>query len=507
MNLINVLEQNCRRLGTKPVFIERNAAIGYSEFYRSVCVVAHRLREQGIRPGDNVLVLMPLSVDLYATLCGVWAIGGCVVIFDPSAGGGHIAACLSAIDVAAFVGSGQTLLLRAVNRPVRRIPKHLRVDRLVAPFAGCEEFPVTELTPDAPALITFTSGSTGIPKAIVRSHGFLLEQHAAIVNALPYLEEDVDLAVLSVFTLVNMMEGITTVLPRDSLRNIAKVNEAKLVRQIVENGVTRITASPRLLERLCRWAKTHEIHLETLHSINIGGGPVFLDVLELVAEVADPAGIRVVYGSTEAEPIAEMAYNDFTLRMRRKMRDGAGLLVGAPTDSIRLKIVRSCVGQAITAGELPSLEAATGEWGEIIVAGRHVVRGYLDPAQDAMAKIRDGETIWHRTGDCGYLDAHGYLWLLGRTAQVIRTEQGPVFPFAVESAIRAKYKAVAAVIRVDGEIFLAVERTRYLESIRAEYRGRFLLLPVRKIPLDRRHSSKVDYHTLAQQCRSFMLKR
>lgn len=504
MNIIHALQQNCQRLGEKPIFVEGETAVGYAAFYRSVCAVAAHLQKQGVRPGDKVLVLMPLSTDLYATLCGVWAAGACVVIFDPSAGGGHIAACLAAIDVAAFVGNSQSLLLRIINRSVRKIPQRLHVNRLVKTFDGCEGFSIAELAPDAPALITFTSGSTGIPKAIVRTHGFLLQQHAAIVGALPYYEDDIDLAVLSVFTLVNMMEGITTVLPQDSLRNIGKVNVAKLVRQIEKNGVTRITASPRLLKKLADWAKQRDIRLNTLRSVNIGGGPVFLDVLERVAEVADPDAIRVVYGSTEAEPIAEIAYRDFTLRTKRLMRDGSGLLVGIPTGAVQLKVLRSRAGIPVSATQFMSLEAPTGEWGEIVVAGRHVVQGYLDPGQDILAKIQVNGTVWHRTGDCGYLDGKNRLWLLGRIAQVIPTELGPLFPFAVESAIRAKYKVAAAVICVDGRIVLAVERTRYLENIRAEYKNRFTLLPIRKIPLDRRHSSKVDYGALADIVRNAM---
>ena len=487
MNLAHVLEENCQRFGAKAAFIEDNSAVSYNDFYKRVCAVARRLLDAGVKKGDKILLLGSLSVDLYATLCGVWAAGACIVIFDPSAGQKHIEACLASIDIAAFVGSPAALLLRVVNKSLRKIKLHIPISALTAHQAE-DSFEIVDLSPDSPALITFTSGSTGIPKAIARPHSFLLEQHAAITDALPYREDDVDLAVLSVFTLVNMMEGITTVLPRDSLRDIAKVDAGKLVRQMQRHGVTRITTSPRLMERLALWARRHNVYFENLRSVNIGGGPVFLDVLSLAATVTDPDGIRVVYGSTEAEPIAEIGFMEMSRADKLKMKRGEGLLVGVLSSRVRLRIVRGQATEPLGAKE----------WGEILVAGEHVVQGYLNPAQDAAAKVRINGEIWHRTGDCGYLDDSGRLWLLGRISQVIRTESGPVFPFAVESAIRGKYRVASAVIEHDGELLLVLEKNRYEQHIRGEYEERFRVIVIAKIPMDRRHASKVDYATLAK---------
>ncbi|MDR0433786.1 MAG: AMP-binding protein [Gracilibacteraceae bacterium] len=492
MNLIELLRENCERLGRKPAFIEKGAATGYDAFYRRVRGLAAGLLARGIGAGDNVLVLMPLSLDLYASLCAVWAAGACVVVFDPSAGRKHVAACLEAIPAAAFVGSRQTLLLRLPYRPLRRIPRHFTPARLYASVAA--DFAIAPAEPDTPALITFTSGSTGLPKAIVRSHGFLLEQRAALTAALPYRRDDVDLAVLAVFTLVNLLEGVTTVLPDDSLRDIAKVNAGKLVRQMQSCGVTRITASPKLLEKLSVWALAHGKRLDQLRSVNIGGGPVYLDVLDTVAQATDPRAIRLVYGSSEAEPIAELPFSAITPEDRRSMQEGGGLLAGAPAAGVSLRIIAARAGP-LTAGDLTPL--AEGQWGEIAVAGRHVVRGYLNPAQDRLTKVPAGAVLWHRTGDCGFLDARGRLWLLGRVSQVLSTPRGPVFPFAVEGALRAKYRCLAAVCAVDGKPVLAVEPNSMTEHIRREYGSRFSVVTVKKIPLDRRHSSKVDYTALA----------
>jgi long-subunit acyl-CoA synthetase (AMP-forming) len=91
------------------------------------------------------------------------------------------------------------------------------------------------------------------------------------------------------------------------------------------------------------------------------------------------------------------------------------LLAGPPVEEIRVRIVDD----------------------EIQVAGAHVNGGYLDPAHDAENKVREGDTVWHRTGDAGSLDADGRLWLLGRIGSEVTLNGRRVFPFSIEVAARA----------------------------------------------------------------------
>src|SRR6185503_8477337 len=76
----------------------------------------------------------------------------------------------------------------------------------------------------------------------------------------------------------------------------------------------------------------------------------------------------------------------------------------------------------------------SGEVGEIVVSGAHVLSGYLQGRGDEETKFRVDDAIWHRTGDAGWLDAQGRLWLLGRCAARIADERGTLWPFAVECA-------------------------------------------------------------------------
>ena len=496
MNIVEILNKNRIEYGEKVAFIEKNEEINYQDFYKKVCQIARNLRERQIEKGAQILVLIPLSIDLYATLCAIWMVGAQAVMFDPSAGKEHIMKCLAEMPVSGFIGTRKSLLLKWMNSSIRKIKNTVSVEQLFKSVSVETDISICDAEEDMPALITFTSGSTGIPKAIVRTHGFLLKQHQVIRESMRYDQDDVDLAVLPVFTLVNLVEGITTVLPEDSLKDIETIDAKKLTEQILRYGVTRITASPKFLERISDYARVSGIHFEKLRSVNIGGGPIFLDTLEKIFQVVNQENVLLVYGSTEAEPIAELPAKDLSQGDIQKIQEGKGLLAGKIVDSILLKIIRSKPGDTISSDELESLIQPMGEPGEIIVTGEHVVKGYLNPEQNAVTKIADKQ-VWHRTGDLGYLDEEGRLWLLGRAGQELQIKGKVVYPFSIEGAIRGKYGTLSAIMKNEEEHILILEKSNEGQKIRAEYGELFdRIIEIDQIPMDRRHSSKVNYEKL-----------
>src|SRR5690606_13620726 len=122
---------------------------------------------------------------------------------------------------------------------------------------------------------------------------------------------------------------------------------------------------------------------------------------------------------------------------RDAMVGGRGLLAGRVVDSLGLAILPEQWGtpiapmssEAFAASRLPP-----GHPGAIVVSGAHVLRGYLGGAGDEETKFRVGDEIWHRTGDAGWLDDRGRLWLLGRCAAHVRDERGGFYPFSIECA-------------------------------------------------------------------------
>jgi acyl-CoA synthetase (AMP-forming)/AMP-acid ligase II len=135
------------------------------------------------------------------------------------------------------------------------------------------------------------------------------------------------------------------------------------------------------------------------------------------------------YGATEALPVCSIVSDDVP------GRSVAGACVGRPVAGMEVRIIPIAHSPIVTFAETRALPC--GEIGEIIVRGPTVTKCYdALPEATAVAKIRDGDTIYHRLGDCGYLDTEGRLWFVGRKAECVETTAGPLFTEPCEQVFR-----------------------------------------------------------------------
>lgn len=480
---------------------------------REARAAAEWLRARGLKRGDAVLVFVPMSADLYVALLAMFRLGVVALFLDPSAGREHIERCCARWPPAALLAIRRAHWLRWGSAALRRIPRKISVGGWFPGAAtwprAWPEPPAAEISEPAgeadPALVTFTSGSTGVPKAAVRTHGFLVAQHRALAPSIALEAGEVDLATLPVFTLANLASGLTTVIPDVDLRRPGAVDGAKLFAQIEEFGVTRITASPAFFERLAMEGRRTKRTLPSLRKFHTGGAPVFPRLLEALAALAPAARVVAVYGSTEAEPIAHIGVDELAADDLAAMRAGRGLLAGPAVPEIALRIVRDRWGTprgTLRSAELDAEAMPAGEPGEIVVAGAHVLGGYLGGVGDDETKFRVEGTVWHRTGDAGLLDAQGRLWLLGRCAARIDDARGRLYPFAIE-CIAMTFPEVrrAAALAHAGKRLLVVEApaeeillARLHAAVRDAGIDAVRCLPA--LPVDRRHNAKIDYPAL-----------
>jgi acyl-CoA synthetase (AMP-forming)/AMP-acid ligase II len=223
--------------------------------------------------------------------------------------------------------------------------------------------------------------------------------------------------------------------------------------------------------------------------------------------MAPHARLVAVYGSTEAEPIATVEWSEIGEREWRAMESGAGLLAGRPVQAIDLKVIADrwaeplgpFATQAFDALALGPLQA-----GEIVVSGAHVLSGYLGAIGNTDTKILVGERVWHRTGDAGYLDAAGRLWLLGRCSARIGVADDVLYPFAAEcAALTVEGVERSAFVEHEGRRLLIVELIRGAATTTADLLRQRLafariddVIVVPALPLDRRHNAKIDYPAL-----------
>lgn len=490
---------------------------GYARFFLS----------HGLTSGDRALLLMPPGIAFYALFLALARIGVPVMLVDPGVGLEHFKACTRQIRPTVFIAPPKGHLLRlrpGFSGPLRAfspsfVPFASTLRELPAPpgrggpAAAGEtnmETPFSEgvldpvIEADHPALITFTSGSTGRPKAILRTHGFLLRQGDELAALMPARPGDAEFCSFPVFTLANLAQGMTTILPPAGARRLADIAMADVLACMRRHKATRLLASPDFCARLCQAAGRNGEGLGGLRAVHTGGGPVQLPLLDRLAALAPEAAICSLYGSTEAEPVALQDHAAIPDQWRERVRAGGGLPAGRPVKSIRLRILEDNAGRALPALSREAFEALclpSGRAGEIVVSGPLVQKGYMNPEDDAETKIRVGDTVWHRTGDAGYCDKDGTLWLLGRCGAKIEVDAGCLYPFAVEAAACLLPQVRrAALVRARGRIVLAVEGDALDEAQKADlmkiHGALDEVIPLSYIPVDARHNSKVLYAEL-----------
>ncbi len=525
MNLHDVLRDQLRQRPQAIAIIEPAGRGTRSWTFAELDARARRwaalFASRGLVKGDPVLVFHPMAGELYAVLIAAFSLGLVAVFIDPSAGREHVARCCRLLAPRAFLGTPKAHVFRLAVRELRRIPLQFSTSRWIPGAASIARIAAdaasvasADCAGDDPALVTFTSGSTGEPKAVVRSHGFLLAQHRVLAETFGFSAGLRDLTTLPVFLLANLASGMTSIIPDADLRRPGSIRPEAVFDQIDALAPETTGASPAFVERLCEHAERTGRTLAPLRTVYAGGAPVFPSLLLRAQRLLPEGELVAVYGSTEAEPIAHIGAREIGPPDLEAMGRGEGLLTGRPVPSLRFAIIRDRWGQPIGPFDAASFareRLATDEIGEIVVSGDHVVRGYLHGRGEAETKFEVGSERWHRTGDLGRLDVQGRLWLLGRCAAAIRDERGELHPFAVECAAQ-QIAGVrrAALLLHDGARLLVVEPERGATPLPQRVSAALAwaeldrVLVVAAIPVDARHNAKVDYPQLRAEIRRLL---
>jgi acyl-CoA synthetase (AMP-forming)/AMP-acid ligase II len=506
-------------------------SISYGELNYLVSAYTLLWQKKGWKAGDRIIVILKPSKDLYAIALSLFSMGMVAVFIDTGMGRKKIEMAIRDSNAQAII-SMSALIKLFWFIPALWSLKRFAIDgqgigyqnllNQVSAITATEPLTCIARSDTDHGLISFTSGSTGRPKGADRTHFSLIQQHLAIRDHWPDQEHDIDCPCFPVMVLHNLSCGMSTIMPKVDLAQPAGVNAQVVIDQIRQHKISRLSGAPAYIGALVDYlnaADNSERTVTEIKSLVVGGATVSKALAQGIRNAFPNADAKIVYGSTEAEPISDVSVDEYLAQNKE------GYLVGHVASQIDLLISNVDAleqdGKGITEDALLKHACQANEIGEILVSGHHVLKQYIDnPIANIENKIPRSnvattKAVWHRTGDCGYLDPQGRLWLSGRTKDVMRINGHIIQPYPIEHQLDAdEHIQRAAVIYHAHKVYVFVETkpirnlelTVLKDRIRAITRQYFLpfgvpethYVKMDKLPVDGRHNSKIDRPALHQ---------
>jgi O-succinylbenzoic acid--CoA ligase len=396
----------------------------YAELDDAVDVAATRLQDAGLRPGDVAALLARNGTSFVLAVHAVARLGAVLmplnlrltpaeITWQIRHSGSHV--LLHDESQSGAIGSAQADAIAARSLDLQSLTSDQ--PGAGARFASPE--PGGEVNCNATHSIVYTSGTSGTPKGAVLTYGNHLWSAVGSALNLGLREDDRWLACLPLFHvggLAILLRSViygTTAFVHDGY-DPARVNAA-----IDHEGVTIVSVVANMLQRMLD-ERGHRPYPPSLRCALLGGGPAPEPLLRRCAAIGVP--VVQTYGLTEtASQVATLAPEDAL----RKLGSA-----GKPLFGSQLRI------EGPDGSELPP-----GAEGEIVVRGPTVTRGYLNDPEATARAIRHG---WLHTGDIGYLDPEGYLYVLDRRDDLIISGGENIYPAEVEAVLQSHPDVVEA---------------------------------------------------------------
>ena len=424
----------------KPALVDgpSGRTITYGELALGVQLLAAGLAQRGFGKGDVFAIYLPNVPEYAVALYGVAKAGGIATTINPlytvdelthqltDAGARYL------LTIPLFLDKARAAAERAGIEEVFVLGEAEGATPVMALLANDGQLPEVAVDPDDVVVLPYSSGTTGLPKGVMVSHRNIVANCVQCQPILSMQDDDRVLAVLPFFHIYGMVvllsmglsNGATLVtMPRFDLKDYLQL--------LQDQRITYAFIVPPIGLALARHPMVEEFDLSALRLVNSGAAPMSAELEEAIGRRIGTLSAQG-YGMTETATVLSANPLD-----EAQVRHGS---VGRLLPNVESRVVDPVRGE----------DVAEGEQGELWFRGPNVVKGYLNnPAATASTFDADG---WIHTGDIGYFDAEGYLYVVDRVKELIKYKGLQIAPAELE-AVLVQHPAIAdaAVIRVPDE--------------------------------------------------------
>jgi acyl-CoA synthetase (AMP-forming)/AMP-acid ligase II len=378
----------------------------FRELHDRVGRVAAALTNHGFRKGDRLGLLLPNERE-YVEL--VYACAWLGVIAVPL----NTRLSEKEIDQVLIDAAPHGLIRHSsLAAPSVEFSGQLVIDKEPLDL-GNDSFPADVYDPDAVFALIYTSGTTGRPKGVALTHTNILANLDHVNYWMRYREGGVYLHAAPIFHIADFPFMFASPAFGTCQVTIPKFSPEAFCETVERERVTHTVLVPTMINLLAQFADLKKYDLTSLEYLGYGGSPIAPELIHSTRKMLPKAKLVQVYGLSETGFLS-------------------GLQDHEHTENRLTSCGRPCPGIEVQVVDDEGKEVATGQHGELVARGANVTRGYWNNLKETNAVFRDG---MFRSGDIGYQDADGYLYILDRLKDMIVTGGENVYSGEVEAVI------------------------------------------------------------------------
>jgi long-chain acyl-CoA synthetase len=423
-----MLARTVARVPERPAIYWRDLTITYRELYALAHSAAAGLRALGLRKGERLCLLLPNRPEYAIVWLGASMLGMVLSPMNPSYKEREVVYQLANSGASAILVQRELLpLVQAVraqapelrhvlvtgSEPVADAPDVVPFGQLLRGHAPSHA-PLEVVTCADLLALPYSSGTTGLPKGVMLTHRNLVVNYIQFAAVARVTEQDVFMVFLPLYHIYGVALFGQAVFTGAALVLMERFVPDEMLALVRQRGVTILPVAPPVLLALANLPNLGPDLFPRVRHILCAAAPM---APEPARRVAQATGVPVLqgYGMTEASPVTHHS----------------------PLEPDQIRLTSGGTPVYDTEQQVVDLETGTrvlgpGEVGEICVRGPQIMRGYWQAEAETARVLRDG---WYYSGDVGYVDEQGYVYIVDRAKEMIKTNAWSVAPAELESVL------------------------------------------------------------------------